>query len=272
MRLPRWTSRGPAPQFSIVICSINEEKYRRITANYAQVFSATSFEIIGIHDARSLSEAYSRATQRARGEFIIFSHDDIRIVTPDFASRLIAHFSRFDLIGIAGTTHLVGGAWFLAGDPYDYQLVTSPHREPGQFTIVVRGRGSLVIDSIQALDGLFIATRTKIAREVGFDPVTFDHFHLYDLDFTYRAHLAGYRLGVCRDLFIIHESHGNFDDTWATHKRRFEIKFRGHLGHMIEEPRPSHIRNVVFDAAILRDTSSVIELCAPETLISFIPS
>ncbi len=265
-----WPNRRSAPRFSFAICSIDSRKFQQVSSNLARLFAGIPIEIVGIHDARSLAEGYNRAIQVARGEHIIFCHDDIRIISPDFAERVRRHFERFDLFGVAGTTKLVGGAWFLAGDPYDYQLVTTPNAQSGELVVVGRGRGELIIDQIQALDGLFIAVRAQVARMLTFDASTFDGFHLYDIDFTFRAFLEGFRLGVCRDLFIIHESHGSFDQEWARYKAKFEAKFAGLLPR-IDDRRDSPITNCRIEARILNDPVAFAELCDPITLCSLLP-
>ena len=217
------------PEFSVIVCSIDDAKLHKVCANYERLFASVPHEIVTIRDARSLSEAYNRGIAKARGKFLILSHDDIEILTPDFAQRLTTHLERFDLVGIAGTTRVIGGAWFLAGHPYDYQLVTSPTGQPGRYAIFVRGSGPLVVPSIQAIDGVFMAVRATVARDILFDEITFDHFHLYDMDFSYRAYLRGYQVAICRDIFIVHDSHGSFDATWEAHRKRFEAKFAQHL-------------------------------------------
>lgn len=265
------TFRGAKPLISVVICSIDPDKFRKVTENYRRLLDALTIEIIGIHDACSLAEGYNRGIARARGRYLILSHDDIAILTPDFASRVLAHLQRFDIIGVAGTTQLQGGAWFLPGHPHNYQLTTSPHPETGELVICIEGGGDLIVPDAQALDGLFLAMRTAVARKLPFDQRLFDHFHLYDLDFTYRAHLAGYRLAICRDLFIIHYSHGTFDQTWSKYRLLFEEKFRSSL------PRDPirHARvfsNFVIADSILENPQSVAELCAPQSIAELIPT
>jgi adenylate kinase len=103
---------------SVVICSIDPAKFSRVSENYRALFGPRDLEIIGIHDARSLADGYNRGIAQSRGEHIILSHDDIEILTSDFADRIDRHLAQFDLIGIAGTTKLVTGKWELAGDPY----------------------------------------------------------------------------------------------------------------------------------------------------------
>ena len=186
-------------------------------------------EIIGIDDARSLAEGYNRGMAQARGEILILSHDDIAILTSDFAARVFRHLSEFDLIGVAGTSKVVTGKWIEAGDPYVFTLMTFPEIDSGGYGTLLLGGGPIVVPAIQALDGVFMAMRRSVADTIAFDAQSFDHFHLYDLDFSFRAYLAGFKLAVCRDIVLIHDSDGTFDEVWAEHKSRFEAKHRAHL-------------------------------------------
>jgi hypothetical protein len=257
---------GRPPEFSIVVCSIDKTKFGRVSDNYRRLFRDRTIEIIGIHDARSLAEGYNRGIGRARGKYLILSHDDVRMLSPDFAARVQGHLERFDLIGIAGTTRLTGGGWFLAGYPYNFMIVTSPIGDPSLLCIFVQGEGPLVTPDIQALDGVFLATRTEVARAVGFDEQTFDHFHLYDLDFSFGAYLKSYRLAVCRDLFIVHESHGSFGDVWMKYRRRFEEKYADRLAPPPAEPDYSKVGNFVVSADILFDREAAARISRPESI------
>lgn len=221
--------RAEPPEVSIVVCSIDAAKFERVSANYRSLFAGRAIEIVGIHDARSLAEGYARGIARSHGARLILSHDDIEILSSDFAGRLDRHLADFDLIGIAGTTRLIGGKWAAAGDPYVFTLVTSPDPEVGGYVTMMLGGGPLVVPGIAALDGVFMAMRREVATAIGFDAQTFDGFHLYDLDFSFRAHRDGFRLGVCRDIVLIHESTGTYDAAWDDYRRRFEAKHRDAL-------------------------------------------
>jgi GT2 family glycosyltransferase len=217
---------GAEPSVSVVICSIDAAKFARVTANYRSLYGTRELEIVGIHDARSLAEGYNRGIARSRGEILILSHDDIEILTPDLAARVDRHLGEFDLIGVAGTTRLVTGKWESAGDPYAFVLISAPWEEPPGYLTVLRGGGPLVVPRIQALDGVFMAMRRNVAAAIPFDDALFDHFHLYDLDFSFRAYRAGFALAVCRDILILHQSMGKFDAVWEKYRRRFEAKHR----------------------------------------------
>jgi len=214
--------------FSIIVCSNRPALAEAVRRHYATLFESRESEFILIDDATSLSEGYTRGVQRSRGEHLVFSHDDVEFVSPDVALRLRQHLRDHDVVGIAGATRMVDGAWFDAGDPYTFGLVIYPD-QGGQYTIRYVGAGPRCVSQIHALDGCFIACRREVAETVGFDAETFDGFHFYDVDFTFRAHLRGYRLAVCRDLALIHASQGNFDDTWQRYRERFEAKHAGRL-------------------------------------------
>lgn len=209
----------PGGRLSFVICSIDPEKFARITANLAALLDGSDYEVIGIHDARSLCEGYNRGFARTTGDYVVFCHDDIEILTPDFETRLRAHLDRFDLIGPVGTAYQRGASWLYSGWPHQYGQVA--HRMQKHFRVDIYRVDGHVMAPAQSLDGLFFACRRAVAETVRFDEELLDGFHLYDTDFTYSAFLAGYRLAVCHDLWIIHASIGRMDEKWVEQAQRF---------------------------------------------------
>jgi len=213
---------------SIVICSINPVNFTRISAQYHAAMGAEPHEIIGIHDAKSLCEGYNRGLARSTGDIVIFSHDDIEIWTPHFTQRLKAHLQNFDVVGVAGTNRLVGPNWYQAGPPYAFGQVA--HVIPNGFHVAVYGAPRRVVGNIQAMDGLFLAFRRDAIERVRWDEQTFNGFHCYDVDCTYRAYLSGLRLAVALDLPMLHLSHGEYGDTWQQYAHRFTQKHAATLG------------------------------------------
>lgn len=213
---------------SIIICSIDPEKFRKITLNYTELMRDEPFEIIGIHDAKSLCEGYNRGIRQSVGEILIFSHDDIEILSLDFVTRLKNHLKNFDVIGVAGTDRVVDGCWLSAGIPYLSGQVAHPDEAVFGINLYDFGRaasqGKLAVDRVQMLDGLFFAVRRVVVEHVVFDELNFDGFHGYDADFTYSAFLAGFELAVCNDIAIIHYSSGRFDAVFQKYNRRFIAK------------------------------------------------
>jgi hypothetical protein len=209
---------------SVVVCSIDAEKLARFRANVEGHVAGREHEIIAIADARSLSEGYARGLERARHPVVVFSHDDVEIVSPDPFGAIEAALATDDVVGLVGSRLAAGPAVLWAGHPHLHGWITYPRGADGwEATVMSLECGRIA--GMQALDGVFIATRRDAARRIGFDAATFDGFHFYDLDFTYRAHREGLRLAVTTDVEVIHQSEGDFEATWRRYAERFHAKF-----------------------------------------------
>jgi GT2 family glycosyltransferase len=207
---------------SIVICSIDDAKFGAVAQMYDRLLAPGPIEVIRVADARSLADGYNRGIKASRGEHLILCHDDIEILTEDLSARLTEHLGRFDLIGVAGTTLLGNGTWVSAGPPYIYGQVAHP--TDGGFMLDIYSASRRVVSGIQAIDGVWMAMRRSVCEKVSFDEVNFDGFHMYDMDFAFRAHLAGLKLAVCCDIRMLHQSTGKFDAKWERYAARFMQK------------------------------------------------
>ncbi|HRD65807.1 MAG TPA: glycosyltransferase [Candidatus Competibacter sp.] len=237
---------------SIIICSIDEGRFAQVARNYRELLAAIPHEILRISDAASLAEGYNRGIARSRGDYLILSHDDIEIWTADFGERLLRHLDRCDMVGVAGTDLLVDTgchsktwkytSWGAAGLGHVFGQIVLPLE--GDYAIQVYGAPAALVGGMQALDGVFIAMRKAVAETLRFDDENFDGFHLYDLDFTYRAFLNGFNLGVLTDIVLVHRSEGRYDERWLGYHRRFLSKFESVLPKML--PRAWQQAFVVF--------------------------
>ena len=206
---------------SVICCSVDPARLSRLRENLATRLE--NWELVHIGDARSLAEAYNRGLERAVGEIIVLCHDDIRILAPDFSSRLRDHLSRFDIIGVAGSSRCQGPAALWSGPPDSHGWIT--YREGNTYLPTIAGAYGPVVAPAQVLDSVFIAANRNVFSSVRFDETAFDGFHLYDIDFTWRAHTSGLRLAICQDLLVEHLSRGDFGSTWQTYAARFRNKF-----------------------------------------------
>ena len=209
---------------SFVVCSIDPVRLARLRADLELHWRGQDWELVHIGDARGLSEAYTRGLRRARGELIVCCHDDIGILCDDFSGRLRRHLAAHDLVGVAGTDRLSGPAWHWAGPPHTASWVCLP-RPDGTIVAGLLGTTAPPLRGAQALDGVFLAGRRDTFERIGFDADTFDGFHFYDLDLSYRAHRAGLDCAVALDLLIWHQSGGDFRASWNEYADRFLTKF-----------------------------------------------
>lgn len=225
----------PAPRaarqsISFIICSIRPDKLAAIRARIEALFRDHALEVIGLTDARSLAEAYNRGAAQAKGEWLVFCHDDIALPQDDFADRLFAHLAAHDLIGLAGATKLVDGHWERAGWPHLHGQILHRPADGQGWVYYCAGLQAPVMTGSTALDGVFLACRRAVWESVKFDAATFDGFHLYDIDFSHRAARAGWRLAVPSDLLLVHDSTGRYDALWQRYNVRFLQKFPDQRG------------------------------------------
>lgn len=245
------TYAGPARRLSIIICSITPQKFDRVCASYWRLLAGVPLEIIGIHDARSMCEGYNRGLQQATGDLLVFSHDDIEICAPDFADRLRNRLAVHDLVGVAGSTKLTGSGWVYSRWPHIHGQVGMPPEAANDHTDGIAVTAFHMRDAAttgaQALDGLFLACRRDVAETLRFDEDTFDGWHLYDFDFSFRASRAGYGTAVCHDFLPIHASRGSFGADWLRYAQRFLDKHRDALGatDTLGEHEPPQLASVL---------------------------
>jgi glycosyltransferase involved in cell wall biosynthesis len=250
------------PRFSVIICSIDVLKFARISECYDHLLAAYPHEIIGIHDATSLAEGYNRGMARSSGDILIFSHDDILLLDPDFAAKISERLKTYDILGFAGTDRLITATWYGAGPPWLHGAVANPKKT--FLNLSVFGVSDYpVIGNIQAIDGLLMIATRETAQAVGFDAATFDAFHLYDLDFSFSAWLMGKKLGVCCDIPVIHESAGNFGQTHLKYAERFVLKYQEQLGGT---PPENIMGSVQGRAAAFQDHHALLRAWQPDVL------
>jgi len=232
------TANAYKPLLSVIICSIDDDRFARVARNYRELLALIPHEILRVDDAVSLAEGYNRGIARSCGAYLILSHDDIEIWTPDFGERLLrhlnccdmaGHLNCCDMAGVAGTDLLVNTgchsktwkytSWGAAGLGHVFGQIVLPLQ--GGYAIQVYGAPAALVEGMQALDGVLIAMRRSVAETLRFDDENFDGFHLYDLDFTYRAFQNGFNLGVLTDIVVVHHSEGRYDEQWLDYHRRF---------------------------------------------------
>jgi hypothetical protein len=236
---------GAPLSFTIAFCSIDDAKCRRTIALYQRLFADVEHEIVAIRDARSLAEAYNRAAARSRRDVVVLSHDDIDILATDFAARLAECFDEMDVVGVIGGREVTGPRWSSAGHPHLAGWIAHHEAPQAPYAVDLVGPQRRMV-GIKVLDGVFLAARRRVLEHVSFDEQIFDGFHLYDIDWTYRASAAGFVLGVAGDLLIVHESRGRFRQEWQRYADRFCEK---HGIHYTPPAEPVKIWEAALDSA-----------------------
>src|SRR5205823_11727268 len=99
-------------------------------------------------------------------------------LAPALGSVLDRHLQHADVIGVAGTTRLVGMGWANSGIEHAHGVVTHPVGT--HFEVAMYGVTAPLMLGMQALDGVFFAARREVAESMRFDDDAFDGWHGYD--------------------------------------------------------------------------------------------
>lgn len=197
-------------RFCFIVNSVDDRRFDWFMQGHRDAFGADAPPVVRVPDAKSMCEGYNRGAAMAPAcDWLIFCHDDIRILSAEPLRLLAAAAERVDMFGAAGTRRMVSGNWYDAGRPHTLgQVVARASSQPLRHELQVFGAQSgRLQEGAVALDGIFIACRRSLFDALGgFDAETYRGFVGYDMDFTYRAALSGARVAVHEALVLLHDS------------------------------------------------------------------
>ncbi|MGF6371292.1 GT2 family glycosyltransferase [Paraburkholderia sp. RAU6.4a] len=227
----------PTEAVSIIVNSYDDQRFKQFEARFLAKLDFPRVELIRIADAASMSEGYNRAAESATCHWLFFCHDDIGILGETSGAAFRDAMSASDVFGPCGTQRLVSGNWYDGGMPYNAGAVVAPDpARRGEYRLELFGRSpKSLVRRVQALDGLFIACKRQVFDAIrGFDELRLHGFHTYDIDFTFRAYLAGFDCVVTNNLLLLHDSNvSEFSEeklaAWERERNRFAQRFERYL-------------------------------------------
>jgi GT2 family glycosyltransferase len=216
------------PKITVVTCSRREPEWQVHYDNIRRT-CGVDVEYLRVDNRTnkySLSGAYGLGVQQARGEIIVFVHEDVFFVEPGWGLRLLARFEANPKcvgLGPAGASVLRPEmpSWVSVGRPWIHGKVLHVFPD-GVKNLCVYGDSEHPA-RVVALDGLCMAFRKSLFDHVYWDSRHFDGFHFYDMDICAQAVEYG-ELWVTEDLVVAHHSGGKFDQIWWQYAERFTIK------------------------------------------------
>ena len=199
------------------------ETTKRLSSYLSRCNISTKF-LVG---QKSIFSGYANAFKKFNiqdNDIVIMCHDDIEILTDtEVFKNIIVQTclqSETGFIGVAGTRELsLDAVWWNHG-------LWQQGKHRGH---VYHGKDILTADStfygkpdqVVCMDGLFLAARGKVIREVGLEKP--DHFEgdwdFYDIHYTVTAHKKGYKNKVV-PISVLHNSHGELAGRESWHKNR----------------------------------------------------
>ncbi|GMA60049.1 glycosyltransferase family protein [Alicyclobacillus fastidiosus] len=211
-------------KISFVIC-VNDDNLYGTCMNHIQALNVPhgySVEILPIHDAHSMTQAYNSAIRQSDAKYRVYLHQDVLIINPNFIGDILTVFMtepRLGLLGMVGCKVLPpDGVWW------------KDHRLFGKVILPDRILELLPVEGtfeiVDAVDGLLMATQ----YDVWWREDLFDGFHLYDTSQCLEFKKHGYLVGVpnqhtpwCKHGFDV--PIGNPDE-WSTKAAAYERNHR----------------------------------------------
>jgi len=188
-----------------------------------------------INKGEPLTKFYNKALKQTKNKIVVFCHNDIIFNTKNWGKKLISHFndSRFGILGVAGTTEMQStGRWW-----------QNPSLMLGQVKHTHEGKtwnsayspkfGDEILESI-LVDGLFFAVH-KDRLKNSFDE-DIKGFHFYEVDFCFKNHLGGTKVGVITNITITHKSIGQTNEEWEKNRRQFVENHSKNLPYSLKPP------------------------------------
>ncbi len=245
------------PEITAIVCSREKPSNDLHERNLRKTIGRTRLEYIRIDNRNnvfSLSAAYNEGVRRAKGEIVLFMHEDAFFMEGEWGERLIRKFSdpTVGITGVAGTEYLFADnpGWVAAGRPFIHGHVIHELDGGKIYDLTVFSWDKEDRDVV-AVDGLMFAARKDLFASVRFDEATFDGFHFYDLDICMQVRRT-HRCIVTWDLLVKHQSGGSFDDAWKMYASRFLNKYAGELPASCVSTVPDRENRIGFENFDLR--------------------
>jgi hypothetical protein len=221
---------------SIIISSADPELLQQLTENI-EVTVGVPFEIIAIDNSlggQSICKVYNNGISQAKHDILCFMHEDIIIKTDNWGAILKSIFDNDADIGLLG---VVGGSykpftpstWEGLGMQNTFcniiQSYKYAQKEPYHD---YRNPNDKLLEHVACVDGVWLATTSKIASEFKFDEESFKGFHVYDIDYSIAVGLH-YKIAVTYEILINHFSEGKYSREWMMDTLALHHKWKDHL-------------------------------------------
>ena len=214
-------------KITIVTCSRNKKEEKKDFLEHLEYTCGIDNEIIFIENSegKSLTSIYSEMIEKCDTEIILFIHDDIDFLSPNWGKEIYHLFDEnkdYGIIGVAGSGEFDSNcAWWNYKDKYGQVL----HRKDGKSWLTTfsdRLKEDLV--EVCVIDGLFMAVhKNRITQNFDTD---FQGFNHYDTSFCIDNYLDGEcKIGVTTNIRVAHNSIGETKIEWFVNKNLLNEKY-----------------------------------------------
>lgn len=189
---------------SIVVFCNNDARFVEMQKNLVEVMSFGNYEVIRLQGDSRINE-YENAIAKCKYDIILFIREEVEILSPAFHCELTKAMLTFSIVGYAGAEKIVGTRWFDAGFPYAHGAVVLPiYGINNIYNLNIYGPSrQRFCNEIKILDGALFAAKKSVFDHVMFDNDLDGEHGLCELEWSYRAFKANFRLGVAPLLGVL---------------------------------------------------------------------
>ncbi len=229
---------------SIIISSYQPEYYDNLLKNINETIGDDfKYEVIQIWnpDLMGITEAYNKGAEKARFDYLLFTHEDILFHTRNWGHELLKHLEdpNIGIVGIAGSSYVpcAPSGWYISDSKYNSIYCIQNNNKKDRPNVIDTFHKKEGKKRVFALDGVFLATKKQTYKEVRFNE-KIKGFHGYDLDFSLRM-AENYENYVINNILIEHFSDGNPDQKWFDNliqvKKNIKVDFNKEKNSEIEK-------------------------------------
>ena len=192
---------------SVIICSRKEDISAKLRQNIKETIGA-EHEIIVIDNSKgaySIFSAYNSGIRRSKGEILCFCHEDILFHTSTWGTSIQKVFSdeSIGVVGVVGSHFLPSAPMYWWSSPYISQYSVNNDKGVAQLNDNREFFHGDVADVV-TVDGVCFFIPRVLFGSIRFDDLTFQGFHLYDMDICMQVQAQGKRVCVTDVLTIEH--------------------------------------------------------------------
>lgn len=225
--------------FTVVTCSRDDQLTKQNFINHINETSGIQIKMIFITNAEgmSLTSIYHDIMTQVETNIVLFIHDDIEFLRPNWGVEVLRLFNTYQdygIIGVAGSAEFdENGAWWNYNKKYGQVL----HRHEGKCW--VSAFSPLLekdLEDVCVIDGLFIAVhKNRISSNFNKD---IEGFHMYDIDFCLSNFLSHKcKIGVTTNIRIAHNSVGALSDAWFKNRDKINEKYGNYYPIKVKEKK-----------------------------------
>ena len=178
---------------------------------------------------RSLTECYNEILNKAKYNYVVFTHSDLTIETKQWGNKLTKLFEKnpeYGIIGVAGSKNMPETGQWWQNRTKMYGRVQHTHEGKTWLSSYSEDLGQ-ELEEVVVCDGVWFAVdKTRLKKEFN---EQVEGFHFYDVTFAFENYLQGVKVGVTTAIRINHQSIGMTNDAWEKNRADFSASFEAFL-------------------------------------------